>query len=251
MDIADKKIAFCVSGETALFADPVCSNSGESSTYLVPTYNALRGIATAIYWKPTVIWVIERVRIMNPIVTSSKSVRLSRSAFVPVGVENPQDGNVDLAMATYLCNVAYQVEAHMEWNPDRPDLACDRDAAKHIAIAERALRKGGRMPVFLGRNEANCNLASVQPCVFGEGIGAYDCIPTIPFGVMLHSVTYPGIETPTAKTNLFDCTMHKGVITFPRPEECTMVREFAYRELGKPITYVPGENFTPVSQESA
>jgi hypothetical protein len=41
----------------------------------MPTYEALKGIATSVYWKPTLIWVIDSVRVMKRIRTQTKGTR--------------------------------------------------------------------------------------------------------------------------------------------------------------------------------
>ena len=45
---------------------------GEKCSYQVPTYEALKGILSSVYWKPTFIWRILDVRVMNPIQTAVK-----------------------------------------------------------------------------------------------------------------------------------------------------------------------------------
>ena len=48
-------IEFKVWGRHALFTDPLTRIGGEKCSYHVPTYEALKGIAKSIYWKPTFI----------------------------------------------------------------------------------------------------------------------------------------------------------------------------------------------------
>ena len=43
-------IEFEVYGKYALFTDPVTKKGGETLTYQVPTYQALKGIVESIYW---------------------------------------------------------------------------------------------------------------------------------------------------------------------------------------------------------
>lgn len=68
-------VEFCVSGRYALFSDPITRVGGEKLTYQVPTYQALKGILESVYWKPTLLWVIDAVRVMNPIRTEAKHIR--------------------------------------------------------------------------------------------------------------------------------------------------------------------------------
>ena len=67
-------VEFVVYGDYALFSDPITRVGGEKSTYQVPTYEALKGIISSVYWKPTLIWYIDKVRIMNQIQTEAKSL---------------------------------------------------------------------------------------------------------------------------------------------------------------------------------
>ena len=48
---------------------------GEKCTYQIPTYQALKGILESIYWKPTITWVIDKVRVMKAIKTQSQGVK--------------------------------------------------------------------------------------------------------------------------------------------------------------------------------
>lgn len=205
------QIEFEVWGQYALFTDPLTKLGGEKFSYQVPTYQALKGIAESIYWKPTIIWIIDEVRIMNPIQTESKGMR-------PI----EYSGGNTLAYYTYLKDVRYQVRAHFEFNEYREDLAHDRNEHKHHNIAKRAVHVGGRRDVFLGTRECQ---AYVEPCVFGEGKGAYDDVPELDFGIMVHGINYPD-ETgrQEREIRLWRARMDRGVIVFDRPEDCTLIR---------------------------
>ena len=136
-------ISFCLSGRFALFSDPITRVGGEKFSYPVPTYQALKGIFESIYWKPTLTWHPDAIRIMNPIETQSKGIR-------PICYNN---GANDLSIYTYLVDVCYQVKGHFEWNLKRSDLAADRNENKHYFIAKRMLERGGRRDIFLGTRE--------------------------------------------------------------------------------------------------
>ena len=205
-------VEFEVTGDYGLFSDPIMRVGREKASYQVPTYEALKGILMSVYWKPTLIWIIDEVRIMNRIQTEVKGVR-------PIKYYNDKN---DLAYYTYLKNCRYQVRAHFEWNENRPELAEDRSENKHHQIAKRMIAKGGRRDIFLGTRECQ---GYVEPCVFGEGEGAYDDIPELSFGLMYHGITYAdeaySPETQGKMTARFwRPVMKKGVIKFIRPEEC-------------------------------
>lgn len=201
-----------VFGRYALFSDPITRVGGEKFSYPVPTYQALKGILESCYWKPTLIWVIDAVRVMNLIETESKGAR-------PV---HYNDGKNDLSIYTYLTNVRYQVHAHFEWNENRPDLATDRNENKHYAIAKRMLERGGRRDIFLGTRECQ---GYISPCIFGDGTGDYDAVPSVPLGVMLHGITYAD-ESGDGQmyARFWRPVMKNGIIRFCRPDECTIVR---------------------------
>lgn len=204
-------VEFEVTGEYALFSDPVMRIGGEKSSYQIPTYEALKGILHSIYWKPTLIWVIDAVRIMNPIQMEVKGIRPIR-----------YHGGNDLAYYTYLKNCRYQVRAHFEWNLNRPELKPDRNENKHHQIALKMICKGGRRDIFLGARECQ---GYVEPCVFGQGESAYDTLPRMDFGLMYHGITYAdeAYDAATAgkmTANFWRPTMEQGVIHFPRPEQC-------------------------------
>lgn len=197
----------------ALFTDPITKVSGEKMSYPVPTYEALRGVLSSVYWKPTFTWVIDAVRIMNPIKFESRGQKLLRY----VG------GGNDLAFFTYLTGEPrYQVKAHLEFNLNHPEFENDRNLLKHIDIAKKSLKRGGRFDIFLGTRECQ---GYVTPCEFGSGEGAYDKSGDVPYGAMFHSHTYPdqaySADTENCLTaNFFYPLMRNGIIEFPLPQEC-------------------------------
>lgn len=207
-------IEFEVFGPYALFTDPLTKLGGEKLSYQLPTYQALKGVVESIYWKPTLVMIVDEVRIMNPIRMESKGVR-------PI----EYGGGNTLANYTYLRDVRYQVRAHFEFNLNRPDLAYDRNEHKHHNILKRSLQAGGRRDIFLGTRECQ---AYVEPCVFGEGDGFYDNYGEIHLGTMVHGINYPD-ETGRnqMEVRLWNPVMKNGIIRFPRPEECPQIRTVA------------------------
>lgn len=211
-------IEFEVFGDYALFTDPLMKMGGEKLTYQVPTYQAIKGIVESIYWKPTLLMIVDKIRIMNAIKMESKGIR-------PI----EYGGGNTLANYTYLKNVRYQVQAHFIFNPHRPDLAFDRNEYKHHNILKRSLKVGGRRDIFLGTRECQ---GYVEPCVFGEGEGFYDNYGgDIHLGTMVHGLNYPD-ETGRneLEVRLWNPVMRDGIINFIRPEECTKIRKISKME---------------------
>ena len=234
-------VEFEVTGNYALFSDPIMRLGGEKCTYQVPTYEALKGILHSIYWKPTFIWHVDAVRVMNRIQTEVKGMR-------PIVYTGSGAKANDLAFYTYLKDCRYQVRAHFEWNDNRPELEQDRNENKHHQIARRMIQRGGRRDVFLGTRECQ---GYVEPCVFGEGAGAYDDLPSLSFGLMVHGITYAD-EAYSDETRdhlsvrFWNPVMENGIIRFPRPEECPyppkIIRPMSIKSFGQ------GRNFTGLDE---
>ena len=176
--------------------------------------------------------VVDKIRVMNPIQMESKGIR-------PIDY----GGGNTLAYYTYLRDVKYQVAAHFEFNPNRPDLTYDHNENKHHNIMKRSLKRGGRRDVFLGARECQ---AYVEPIEFGNGQGYYDDVAEIHFGTMVHGFNYPD-ETgkDELEVRFWNPVMKNGVIHFDRPEECTQIRSI------KKMTMKPFDetNFKSVESE--
>lgn len=195
-------IEFEITGRSAMFTDPEV----RTKSLPVPTYEAIKGILREIYWKPTFIWVVDEVRVMNCIMPEKYSLMKMRR---PVVREQLQD-------------VRYQVRAHFVWNENRPEFAADRDEDKHFRIALRCLAKGGRFAAYLGTADCPCTVKSVR---FGSGESYYDHSGKIDLGTMYHGVTYPdeGWDSTTRSgicMRTWHCVMNDGVLRYTPPELC-------------------------------
>ena len=217
-----------VSGRNALFTDPITRIGGEKFTYQIPTYQALKGIVESVYWKPTITWVIDRVRVINPIITESKHIR-------PINYSS--SGNT-LSVYTYLREPEYQIQAHFIWNEQRAEFENDRSENKHYYIAKRMINCGGRRDIFLGTRECQ---GYVEPCVFGEGDGVYDDSGEMTFGLMLHGFDYPD-ETgrDMLSVRFWRPIMKNGIVEFPFPDQCD-------RELCRDIRPMKQKSFNKFS----
>lgn len=224
-------ISFRLWGRYALFTDPITKIGGEKCSYHIPTYEALKGVLKSIYWKPTLIWHVDRVRVMKSLQTQTKGVK-------PL----VWGGGNSLAIYTFLHDVEYQVEAHFEWNKHRPELEQDRIDGKHHSIAKRMLEKGGRQDIFLGVRDCQ---GYVEPCEFGTGESAYDNISELGFGLMFHGFDYPdetGIDE--LHSRFFSPLMRNGIVEFPRPEECEkrrFIRNMDVKQFGLNDNLLPAE----------
>jgi len=208
-------VEFEVHGDYALFTDPLTKMGGEKLSYQIPTYQSIKGIIESVYWKPTIMYIIDEIRVMNPIRMESKGIR-------PIDYS----GGNTLANYTYLRDVRYQCRAHFVFNLNRPDMEFDRNEHKHHNILKRSIKAGGRRDIFLGARECQ---GYVEPCVFGEGEGFYDNYEgEIHFGTMVHGINYPD-ETGRneMETRLWNPVMRNGYIKFISPEDCIQVRKIS------------------------
>ncbi len=226
-------IIFKLKGRHALFTDPLTRIGGEKCSYHIPTYESLKGVVKSIYWKPTIVWIIDRVRVVHPFRTQTKGMK-------PL---NFSGGN-SLSIYTYLADVEYRVEAHFEWNFHRPELEPDRIEGKHFEITRRCLERGGRQDIFLGTRDCQ---GYVEPCDFDSGEGAYDSLDELGFGLMFHGFDYPD-ETgmKELRARFWYPVMRGGIIEFPRPEDCRIIKSV------RPMTAKPfkeGRNLLGVQEE--
>lgn len=138
-----------VQGDYACFTRP--EMKVERVSYDVITPSAARGILEAVYWKPAIRWVIDRIHVLNEIqytnirrneVSSKVSNHLvnqemkkDRGQFYLNVLEARQQ-----RAALVLKNVDYILEAHFEMNPEKA--GPEDTVEKHYNIALRRFRKG-------------------------------------------------------------------------------------------------------------
>lgn len=224
-------------GDYALFTDPMTKGGGEKFTYQVPTYQALKGITEACYWKPTFYYIIDSVKVINPIKTETK------------GILSPmKDGKKDLNYYTYLKDVEYLIEYHFAWNDNRMDLDYDRNEKKHEQILLRSMQRGGRRDVFLGTRECIGYIERIRQRDFQDAKSYYDG-ETISLGIMFHSFIYPdeahNDSTENALTSNFcPIVMTDGLIDFIEPKDC----EIRHKLGNYSIKQFNQDNFTSVDE---
>ena len=200
-------------GDYALFTDPMTKGGGEKFTYQVPTYQAVKGIIEATYWKPTLYYIIDSVKIINPISTETKGI------LAPM-----KNGKKDLNYYTYLKNVEYLVKFHFVWNDNRLDLSYDRNEKKHEQILLRTMQRGGRRDIFLGTRECIGYIERIRKEDY-ENAKSHYTGESISLGVMFHSFMYPDesyddVQGEVLKSNFHPVIMTDGEIKFVEPNEC-------------------------------
>jgi len=135
-------------GDYALFTRP--EMKVERVSYDVITPSAARGLIEAIYWKPAIRWVIDRIHVCNPIEFTNIRRNEVKSKLLASNAKAAMDGTAEVKhiystldiqqrASLILKNVRYVIEAHFELT----DKAGEGDTVeKHYNMALRRLRKG-------------------------------------------------------------------------------------------------------------
>ena len=212
-------IEFVVRAHKALFTTLDSHLGGEKHTSCYPTYAALKGLVESIYWKPTITWHIEKVRVMRRIQTFNENIKARRI----------NEDSVYLPTYTYLQDVEYQVGASFSFNKHQKNMERDRDFFKHLSIAQKSVERGGRRDTFLGTRECQ---GYVEPAVFGSGEGAFDNTGELSLPRQYHSILYPSeVGGKLWRKALFDPKMVNGVIEFPKPMDCPVIIDLFERPM--------------------
>lgn len=212
-----------VYGDKALITAPESKSGGEKFSYEIPTREMLKGILDANYFKPTIVNVVDEVRIMNKIESYTQGMRLLLNNY-----------SSDLSAYTYLIDVCYYVKFHFEWNENREDLKNDRNFKKHEAITERSLERGGRRSIFLGTSECMGYIEKISEEEYENGKGFYDD-ENRGFGLMFIGFIYPKEPGGILKSAYGPINMKKGRITYKRPEDCPIINEIVNYNFKKPV----------------
>jgi CRISPR-associated protein Cas5d len=217
MDLSKNRVALRVWGEMACFTRPEMKS--ERVSYDVMTPSAARGVLEAVYWKPEIRWVIDRIRVLAPIrftnvrrneVGSRGPGARSLKAYMTGKKNDPLEQIVEedrqQRAATILRDVNYLVEAHYEvLNPSEPP-------QKHYEIFKRRAEKGQcfHRP-YMGCREFSASFAwhggdppEGHPSLRGER----------DLGWMLHDIAFGTDRTP----RFFRPVMRDGVIEVPALE---------------------------------
>lgn len=200
-------------GEYACFTRP--EMKVERVSYDVMTPSAARGILEAVYWKPAIRWVIDRIHILNPIRFMNIRRNEVASKIPPNNVRKAmRDGCSPLELfiesdrqqraAIILCDVDYVIEAHFEYVGKE-----DVNDAKHLDMFNRRARDGQCfMQPYLGCREFPAHFRLLEN---GEPTPASHLRGQQDMGFMLHDIDFSDGMTP----HFFRAEMNDGIITIP------------------------------------
>lgn len=213
-------ITIRVRGDYALFTRP--EMKVERVSYDVITPSAARGIIEAIYWKPAIRWVIDKIHVLNEIeftnirrnevsekISDNEIRRRMNGAQEPFYLAATEARQQRAALV--LKNVDYVIEAHFELVPEKA--GTEDTVEKHYNIAIRRLRKGQHF---------------YQPCLGTREFGARveiiedGTIPKSPLsgnrdlGWMLYDLDFT--DAKDIKPQFFKAMMREGVINLTQVE---------------------------------
>ena len=145
----------------------------ERVSYDVPTPTAMRGLFEAIYWKPAIRWVIDRIHVLRSIrfesirrnevghnasaVLAERAMRAGTTRGLRLLVEEDRQQRA----SAVLRDVAYVIEAHFEMTPKAGP---DDNVGKHLSTFNRRARAGQcfHQPC-LGCREFPASFALIEP----------------------------------------------------------------------------------------
>ena len=204
-----------VRGDYALFTRP--EMKVERVSYDVITPSAARGIIEAVYWKPAILWVIDRIHVLNEIeftnirrnevsekISESEVRQRMNGSNEPFYLDASDQRYRQQRAALVLKNVDYVIEAHFELT----DKAGAEDTVeKHYNIILRRLRKGQHFHApCLGTREFGAKVELIED-------GAE--VPQSPLGDMelgwmLHDLDFSDSED--IKPQFFKASLKNGVL---------------------------------------
>lgn len=198
-------------GDYACFTRP--EMKVERVSYDVMTPSAARGILEAIYWKPEISWVVDRIHVLRPIrfmnirrneVEVKASAANARTAMkrgegtLCIQIEEHRQQRASLILK----DVEYVIEAHFDLRggEDNP--------AKHHEMFLRRLAKGQAFHrPYLGCREFAAHFANADDIPVSVHEGQQD------LGFMLHDIDFTNQMQP----RFFRAIMRDGIIDVPSP----------------------------------
>jgi len=206
-------------GDYACFTRP--EMKVERVSYDVITPSAARGILEAIYWKPAIRWVIDKITVVNPI----KFANIRRNELlgkIPIkNVKSAYMGNKNIQLyqstedivqraSLVLKDVCYYIDAHFELTSKAGETDTEE---KHYNIALRRAKKGQcfHRPYF------GCREFPVQfEYVENEELESFYKDTEKDLGFMLWDIDFSNAATPL----FFRAIMKNGIIDIPDLQGC-------------------------------
>jgi len=197
-------------GDYACFTRP--EMKVERVSYDVMTPSAARAVLEAIYWKPAIRWVVDRIHVLKPIrfmnirrnevaskipLSNITSAMKNNSSPLALFIEDDRQQRATLVLR----DVCYGIEAHFEYVGEE-----DKSDGKHLDIFNRRARDGQCFTQpYLGCREFSANFELVDDIPVSPLIGRQD------LGWMLHDIDF----AHNMEARFFRAEMVDGVIDVP------------------------------------
>lgn len=216
-------IALRVWGDMACFTRP--EMKVERVSYDVMTPSAARGVLTAIYWKPEIAWVVDRIHVIKPVrFTSVRRNEVSAVVSTANVKKAMNDTAVDLGIvvedvrqqraAMVLRNVEYVIEAHFDLVPTKDVQA--GNTGKHADIFRRRATRGQFFHApYLGTREFPAYFELLDGDIPKSEISG-----TQDLGWMLYDIDFENDNTPI----FFRAEMVDGVVDVAGARQKGLVR---------------------------
>jgi len=208
----------------------------ERVSYDVMTPSAARGVLTAIYWKPEMRWIIDEIRVLNPIRYTQVrrneiSCKISKGSVS--GAMKAGRGQLGIAVDEYrqqraasiLRDVSYGIRAHIEVVRIEKlgDQVNGNSEAKHLEMFKRRATRGQYFHhPYLGVREFPASFELVE----NLPPGSTELAGTRDLGYMLHDLVYIPEKKGTvvdansgercrAEPRFFRATLTDGILQVP------------------------------------
>jgi CRISPR-associated protein Cas5d len=207
-------ITIRVRGDYALFTRP--EMKVERVSYDVITPSAARGIIEAIYWKPAIRWVIDKIHVLTEIeFTNIRRNEVSDKASTDKALQIMRGSNEPFYLAAtdrrqqrasmVLKDVDYVIQAHFDLVPEKA--GAEGTEEKHYNIILRRLRKGQYFSSpCLGTREFGAKVELIEDGVIPKG----ELKGTRDLGWMLYDMDFSNPQDITPM--FFKAEMRDGVI---------------------------------------
>ncbi|MFZ3070466.1 MAG: type I-C CRISPR-associated protein Cas5c [Anaerolineaceae bacterium] len=207
-------IVIRIQGDYALFTRP--EMKVERVSYDVMTPSAARGIIEAVYWKPAIRWVIDRIHVLNKIeFTNIRRNEVSEKISEP-SVSSVMKGNLkplylnvtedrQQRASMVLKNVDYIVEAHFEMVPEKSGPGDTPE--KHYNIVLRRFRNGQSFATpCLGTREFPAKITLIED----GAIPSSQLVGTKDLGWMLYDLDFS--DPDDIRPQFFKAILQNGVL---------------------------------------
>ncbi|NIZ18917.1 type I-C CRISPR-associated protein Cas5c [Entomospira culicis] len=233
-------IRIYVEGERALWTRP--ENKAERVSYPAMTFSSARNCLQAIYWKPSIEWVVESIEVLRP----SRFISVKRNEVKSLAIKGKDDFYIEeLRTQRYTLmlagikqedapqerpKLAYIINAHFrmtdlagvsrkKWQEHTPEeLANDANPDKHLAIIMERLQNGSAFTQpYFGTRECTAyfRLANdADVCLLSEEEKNKD------WGWMFYDFDFSDKKNP--RPLFFHAKLKEGTIYAPKKEALSL-----------------------------